>query len=103
LRNILYEQVCFVELKYDEFVVLVLLKCDVALRVYLQHIDRNATDENDKFIILQLDEAHLFIKDVPQIRSFLQSKIDEWHEANTYAIPTNTAAYSSSDKKMDLS
>jgi len=81
-----------------------LLKCDVALRVYLQHIDRNATNENDKFIILQLDYSHLFIKDVTQIRSYLQSKIDEWHEANTYALPTNAVASSSSqDKKMDVS
>lgn len=59
-----------------------LLKCDPALKEYLLWLDNQSNTNH--FIIADLDAQHLFIVNSPNIEAWLQTKIDDWHDANSY-------------------
>jgi TFIIH basal transcription factor complex TTD-A subunit len=44
--------------------------------------------EQHRFVIEDLDERHLFIVPDPKVISFIEKKMDEWNEKNTYQPPT---------------
>lgn len=41
-----------------------------------------------RFVIEDLDETHLFIVPDPKVIAFIEKKMDEWNEKNTYQPPT---------------
>lgn len=41
-----------------------------------------------RFVIEDLDERHLFIVPDPKVIAFIEKKMDEWNERNTYQPPT---------------
>ncbi|KAL6047838.1 General transcription factor IIH subunit 5 [Balamuthia mandrillaris] len=55
----------------------VLLSCDPSLKQYLLLVDKE-----HHFIIKDLDETHLLV--LPTATKFLQEKLDELHDENTY-------------------
>lgn len=57
-----------------------LLQCEPALKEFLIHLHQTER----KFIIDDLDATHLFID--PAARDWLQHKIDELHNENTYTF-----------------
>ncbi|OQS02971.1 hypothetical protein THRCLA_21278 [Thraustotheca clavata] len=65
----------------------VLVKCDAPTKQYLKHLDTMPGQVS--FIIRDLDETHLFIKPEPSVMAFINKKIDEWNDKNTYQAPTN--------------
>jgi TFIIH basal transcription factor complex TTD-A subunit len=44
--------------------------------------------EQHRFVIEDLDETHLFIVPDPKVIAFIEKKMDEWNEKNTYQPPT---------------
>lgn len=41
-----------------------------------------------RFVIEDLDDRHLFIVPDPKVIAFIEKKMDEWNEKNTYQPPT---------------
>ncbi|DBA04049.1 TPA: hypothetical protein N0F65_009396 [Lagenidium giganteum] len=64
----------------------VLVKCDPATKQYLLHLNETAVQH--RFVIEDLDETHLFIVPDPKVIAFIEKKMDEWNEKNTYQAPT---------------
>lgn len=58
-----------------------LLKCDPALKQYLLHLDKQSSTP---FIIADLDAEHLFITNRADIEQWIQVRVDEWHDKNSY-------------------
>jgi len=71
----------------------ILIECDVALKTFLLHLNTQT-----QFVIFDLDETHLFIKNSPDIQKNLQKKIDDWHDSNTFfeTVELNASTVSSS-------
>jgi len=61
-----------------------LLTCDVALKVFLVHLDQEGGKTGKSFIIKDLGPRHLFVRNDPGIFEFLQKKIDDWHDKNAW-------------------
>ncbi|KAJ3281332.1 hypothetical protein HK104_000083 [Borealophlyctis nickersoniae] len=61
----------------------VLLECDAAVMQIIIEYDHEMPPHN-KFIIEQLDDTHLLIKDQDNINEVIQAKLEEILEANTY-------------------
>ncbi|CEG41068.1 general transcription factor iih subunit 5 [Plasmopara halstedii] len=64
----------------------VLVKCDAATKQYLLHLNETAVQQ--RFVIEDLDDTHLFIVPDPKVIAFIGKKMDEWNEKNTYQPPT---------------
>ncbi|TDH68011.1 hypothetical protein CCR75_003800 [Bremia lactucae] len=59
---------------------------DAATKQYLLHLNETAVQH--RFVIEDLDDTHLFIVPDPKIIAFIEKKMDEWNEKNTYQPPT---------------
>ncbi|KAI9914808.1 hypothetical protein PsorP6_008038 [Peronosclerospora sorghi] len=75
----------------------VLVKCDAATKQYLLHLNETAVQvcnvnicafDDQRFVIEDLDDTHLFIVPEPKVIAFIERKMDEWNEKNTYQPPT---------------
>ncbi|GMF52509.1 unnamed protein product [Phytophthora fragariaefolia] len=49
---------------------------------------RDSYDLQQRFVIEDLDDRHLFIVPDPKVIAFIEKKMDEWNEKNTYQPPT---------------
>lgn len=63
----------------------VLLECDIPTKVFVVNLNENLP-VNDKFIIQDLDETRLFVQ--PRIVDWLELKLKEFQDSNTYQAPT---------------
>ena len=61
-----------------------LLSCDPALKEYLVWLDKQPNSPH--FIISELDSSHLFITSTPNIQDWLQMKLDEWLDKNSFSL-----------------
>ncbi|KUF81121.1 General transcription factor IIH subunit 5 [Phytophthora nicotianae] len=59
---------------------------DPATKQYLLHLNETAVQQ--RFVIEDLDDTHLFIVPDPKVIAFIEKKMDEWNEKNTYQPPT---------------
>ncbi|KAL0034047.1 hypothetical protein WJX79_005161 [Trebouxia sp. C0005] len=62
----------------------VLLACDIPSKEYILRLNEE-TSQNEKFLLEELDDTHLFVKAVAV--EHLQKKLKEFQERNTYEIP----------------
>jgi hypothetical protein len=62
----------------------ILLTCDSALKEYLVWLDKQPNSPH--FIINELDANHLFITNTPNIAEWLQTKLDDWLDKNSFSI-----------------
>jgi len=61
---------------------LVLSSSDPALKEYLSWLDKQPNSTH--FIIAELDATHLFIVNSPEIETYLQLKVDEFHDSTSF-------------------
>ncbi|KAG7379331.1 hypothetical protein PHYPSEUDO_008732 [Phytophthora pseudosyringae] len=59
---------------------------DPATKQYLLHLNETAVQQ--RFVIEDLDDRHLFIVPDQKVIAFIEKKMDEWNEKNTYQPPT---------------
>eukprot|EP00884_Botryococcus_braunii_P004250 jgi/Botrbrau1/13826/Bobra.0056s0068.1 len=62
----------------------VLLECDVPTKVFILSLNE-ARQNKDRFVIEDLDETRLFVQ--PTVIEWLESRLKEFHEENTYQPP----------------
>jgi len=62
----------------------VLIECDPAMKQYLLHLDEKNLLGNQKFILQDLDETHLFV--ASDVLEQLQEKIDELMDSNSFTL-----------------
>lgn len=75
-----------------------LITCDTALKTWLIYQD-SQLGSMSKFIISNVDDTHLFIKNDDNIVRWIIEKMDEWHDSNAYQQPTEYELQQQKDKQ----
>lgn len=64
-----------------------LIECDAPLKTWLLHQDHNLP-ALQKFIIADLDETHLFIKNDDKVVAWILEQMDVWIDSNSFLQTT---------------